>query len=135
MKIRLLLVGRTDRGAVGDSVAAYVKRIERLTAFEQVVVTACQGAVMEGQVHALIEDLSDLMQEDGIDKRVEMVAKSISKVDHQQEVLRVASLLAQVSGGVSDEERELLGKLQKAFGLDESALTRALAEAASTVGK
>lgn len=104
-------------------------------AFEQVVVTACQGAVMEGQVHALIEDLADQMEEDGIDKRVEMVARSISKVDHQHEVLRVASLLAQVSGGVSDEERELLGKLQKAFGLDESALTRALAEAASTVGK
>lgn len=38
MKIRLLLVGRTDRGSVGDSVADYVKRIERLTAFEQVVV-------------------------------------------------------------------------------------------------
>lgn len=38
MKIRLLLVGRTERGAVGESVAAYVKRIERLTTFEQVVV-------------------------------------------------------------------------------------------------
>lgn len=104
-------------------------------AFEQVVVTACQGAVAEGQVHALIEDLADLMQEDGIDKRIEMVARTISKVDHQQEVLRVASLLAQVSGGVSDEERDVLVKLQRAFELDDAALARALSEAEGAVAE
>ncbi len=38
MKIRLLLVGRTDRGTVQDALAAYVKRLERMTTFEQVVV-------------------------------------------------------------------------------------------------
>lgn len=102
-------------------------------AFEHVVVTACQGAVMDGQIHALIEDLSDLLSEDGPDKRVEMVAKTISRADHQQEVLRVAALLAHVSGGVSDVERALLCKLQKSFGLDDSALARALAEAESAL--
>ena len=101
--------------------------------FDETEVTACQGAVVDGQIHALIEDLADLLGEDGVDKRVEMVAKSISRADHQQEVLRVAALLAHVSGGVSDEERELLSKLQRAFGLDESALARALAEAESAV--
>jgi len=106
--------------------------MERAT-FEQVVVTACQGAVAEGQVHALIEDLADLMHEDGIDKRIAMVARSISKVDHQQEVLRVAALLAQVSGGVSPEERDVLVKLQQAFALDEAALARAIAEAERAV--
>ncbi|MFO0571526.1 MAG: tellurite resistance TerB family protein [Polyangiaceae bacterium] len=105
------------------------------TAFEQVVVTACQGAVAEGQVHALIEDLSDLLGEDGLDKRIEMVARSISKVDHQQEVLRVAALIAQVSGGVSDVERGVLTALQKAFGLDDAALGRALREAENAAGQ
>ncbi|MBK7581703.1 MAG: tellurite resistance TerB family protein [Myxococcales bacterium] len=102
--------------------------------FEQVVVTACQGTVAEGQVHALIEDLRDLMEEDGIDKRIAMVARTIAKVEHQQEVLRVAALLAHVSGGVSDVEREVLVKLQRAFGLDDSALARALAEGEGASG-
>jgi tellurite resistance protein len=103
-------------------------------AFEQVVVAACQGAVGEGQVHALIEDLGDLMQEDGIDKRIEMVARTVSKADHQQEVLRVGALLAQVSGGVSAEERDVLEKLRKAFGIEVEALERALTEAKRVVG-
>jgi tellurite resistance protein len=102
-------------------------------AFEQVVVTACQGAVGEGQIHALIEDLNDLLSEDGIDKRIDMVAKSIVKRDHQQEVLRVAALLAHVSGGVSQEEREVLEKLRGAFDLEPGSLDRALREAESAV--
>jgi len=97
--------------------------------FEHVVVTACQGTVAEGQVHALIEDLADQLNEDGMEKRVDMVSRTISKPDHQLEVLRVAALLAEVSGGVSDVERDVLEKLQAAFSLDAAALERALAEA------
>jgi len=103
------------------------------TTFEHVVVTACQGAVAQSQIHALIEDLADQLEEDGLDKRVEMVSRTISRPDHQQEVLRVAALLAHVSGGVSDVERDVLDKLLAAFQLDPPALTRALAEAEMTV--
>lgn len=102
-------------------------------AFEHVVVTACQGAVGEGQLHALLEDLNDLLTEDGVDKRIAMVSRSVSKQEHQQEVLRVAALLAQVSGGVSDVEREVLEKMRAAFGLDGAALERALSEARKAV--
>jgi tellurite resistance protein len=105
---------------------------ERST-FERVVVTACEGMVAEQQIHALIEDLRDLLAEDGIDKRVSMVARSINKPEHQQEVLRVAALLAQVSGGVSQIERDVLDKLCGAFSLPEQALKRALAEAERAV--
>jgi len=103
------------------------------SAFERVVVTACEGTVAEQQIHALIEDLHDQLSEDGIDKRVAMVSRSISKPEHQQEVLRVAALLAQVSGGVSQVERDVLDKLCTAFSLGQDALTRALAEAEKAV--
>ncbi len=105
---------------------------ERRT-FETVVVTACQGTVAEQQIHALIEDLHDLLSEDGVDKRVSMVARSISKPEHQQEVLRVAALLAHVSGGVSDVERDVLEKLRTAFSLGPDSLARALKEAEKAV--
>lgn len=101
---------------------------ERAT-FEHVVVTACQGSVGKSQLHALIEDLADQLHEDGLDKRVKMIARTISKPEHQQEVLRVAALLAEVSGGVSNVERHVLEQLIGAFSLDQAVLDRALGEA------
>ena len=98
-------------------------------AFEHVVLSACEGVVGQGQVHALVADLEDQMHEDGIDKRVKMVSRTVSKPEHAQEVLRVAALLAHVSGGVSTEERDVLEKLTESFGSDEDALKRALSEA------
>ena len=80
-------------------------------AFRHVVVTACQGLVVERQVSALLADLTDQLAEDGMDKRVQMVSKSIAREDQAREVLRIAALLAYVSGGVSDVERNVLGKL------------------------
>ncbi|MEZ4224893.1 MAG: tellurite resistance TerB family protein [Polyangiaceae bacterium] len=101
---------------------------ERAT-FEHVVLSACEGVVGQGQVHALIADLEDLMHEDGIDKRVQMVARTVTRPEHAQEVLRVAALLAHVSGGVSDVERDVLDKLTQAFEASDDALQRALSEA------
>jgi tellurite resistance protein len=98
-------------------------------AFEHVVLSACEGVVGSAQVHALVADLDDQMHEDGIEKRVQMVARTVTKPEHAQEVLRVAALLAQVSGGVSDVERDVLDQLAKSFGSDQAALERALAEA------
>ncbi|HEY3497154.1 MAG TPA: hypothetical protein VGK73_20790, partial [Polyangiaceae bacterium] len=59
-------------------------------AFEHVVLSACDGRVAERQISALLHDLHDQVHEDGVDKRVEMVARSIARADHAQEVLRVA---------------------------------------------
>jgi tellurite resistance protein len=97
-------------------------------AFEHVVLSACGGAVAERQVHALLEDLRDQLAEDGIEKRVKMVARTITKAEHAREVVRIAVLLAHVSGGVSAEERQLIELLAKEFGLERTMVDGALAE-------
>ena len=102
-------------------------------AFQHVVLAACEGAVGESQMTALLADLSDQLDEDGMDKRVAMVARTIQKPEHAQEVLRVAALLAQVSGGVSDVERDVLGKLAREFSLGSDAIERALREAEGAI--
>ncbi len=98
-------------------------------AFQHVVLSACSGKVLERQVAALLADLEDLLREDGIDKRCKMVARAITKPEHAKEVLRISALIAHVSGGVSDVEKQVLEKLTEAFQLDRSALDVALAEA------
>lgn len=98
-------------------------------AFQHVVLSACQGFVAEAQIVALIADLEDQAVEDGTDKRVKMVARSISRPEQAREVLRVAALIAHVSGGVSQTEREVLEKLTAAFKLDTDALEEALSDA------
>jgi tellurite resistance protein len=103
------------------------------SAFRHVVVTACGGLVVERQVSALLADLSDQLGEDGMDKRLHMIAKSILRDDHAREVLRIASLLAHVSGGVSDVERQVLGKLARELKLDAAAVEVAVKEATSVV--
>ena len=102
-------------------------------AFQHVVVSACAGMIVERQVGALLEDLADQFSEDGLEKRVQMVARSVVKEDHAREVLRIAALLAQVSGGVSASEREVLGKLASEFKLESSAMERALNEAEQAI--
>ena len=99
-------------------------------AFQHVVVAACAGSVAESQVSALLADLQDQLDEDGLEKRIQMVARAIPREDHAREVLRVSSLLAQVSGGVSSVEREVLDKLAREFKLTGVAVEQALAEAA-----
>ncbi|MEN9579034.1 MAG: hypothetical protein RJA70_2043 [Pseudomonadota bacterium] len=97
-------------------------------AFRHVILTACQGRVSELQIDALLADLSDQLEEDGLSKRIEMVAKTIQREDHAKEVLRIAALLARVSSGVSAEERQVLERLSDQFGLDRSTVPEALAE-------
>jgi tellurite resistance protein len=104
-------------------------------AFEHVVLSACDGRVAERQISALLEDLHDQLAEDGVDKRIGMVARTIGRADHAQEILRVAALLAHVSGGVSDVERAILDRLGTALGLESSATATALAEVASALSE
>jgi len=102
-------------------------------AFQHVVFEACGGRVAERQIAALLGDLHDQVAEDGVDKRIHMVARSIAREDHGREVLRVAALLAYVSGGVSDVERSVLDKLALALGLNAQATATALSEVASAL--
>ena len=103
------------------------------SAFQHVVVSACRGKVLERQVVALLADLEDQLNEDGMDKRCKMVARAIHKAEQAKEVLRIAALIAYVSGGVSAEEKRVLAQLTSEFGLDESALDEALGEASKVL--
>jgi tellurite resistance protein len=89
---------------------------EKLT-FERVVVAACGGTVAPSQISALMSDLADQLREDGVDRRIEAIANTVTKREHAQEVLRVAALLAQTSQDVSAVERETLEKLARHCGL------------------
>jgi tellurite resistance protein len=101
---------------------------ERRT-FERVVVAACGERVAPAQIAALIGDLADQLEEDGADRRIEMIARAVTKKDHAREILRIAALLAYVSEDVSAVEREALGKLARQFGIDASEVDTALGEA------
>src|SRR6266581_1698619 len=68
-------------------------------AFAQVVIEACGGAVDETQLHNLLSDLGEQLEEDGFDKRITALGRTVAKQEHQREVLRIAGLLAHVSGG------------------------------------
>jgi len=83
-----------------------------------------RGTVAPQPIAALVTDLGDLLQEDGLDRRVEMIARTVTKKEHGREILRVAALLAQVSDDVSPVERDVLAKLAKECKLDASEWTR-----------
>jgi tellurite resistance protein len=100
---------------------------ERRT-FERLVVTACCGTVAPQQIAALVGDLNDLLEEDGLDRRVAMLAQQVTKKDHAREVLRIAALLAQASSDVGKEERAVLEKLATGLGLEAGAVDSALAD-------
>jgi tellurite resistance protein len=100
---------------------------ERKT-FERVVLAACGGTVAPQQIAGLVSDLDDQLREDGIDRRVEALAKTATKREHAQEVLRIAALLAQASEDVSAVEREVLVKIARACGLDGGEVDAALAD-------
>jgi len=96
--------------------------------FERVVVAACGGMVAPSQVTALVADLGDQLQEDGVDRRVDALSKAVMKPEHAQEVLRIAALLALATEDVSPVEREVLGKIAKATGLGSGAVDQALSD-------
>ena len=101
--------------------------------FERVVIAACGETVAPQQIAALVSDLRDQLEEDGTDRRIEMIARSVTKKDHAREILRVAALLAYVSEDVSPVERDVLGKLARQCGIDASEVDAALAEARDAV--
>jgi tellurite resistance protein len=99
--------------------------VER-SAFQQVVVQACGGAVENTQIKNLIADLDDQLQEDGLERRISVLGRTVTKPEYQREILRVAGLMAHVSDGVSQVERDVLFKLATAFDLEPSEVDAAL---------
>ena len=97
-------------------------------AFRTVVVEACRGAVGDEQLEALLGDLAEMLAEDGMAKRISMVARTIGRPDHQREVLRIAAFLAVVSESANDVEREVLGQMSDAFGLPRGTVDQVMAE-------
>lgn len=95
-------------------------------AFAQVVIEACGGAVDETTVQGLLADLRDQLEEDGLDHRVDVLGSAVSKLEHQRELLRIAGLLAHVSGGVSAAEHAVLEKLATTFQLAPTEVDAAL---------
>lgn len=107
---------------------------EERSAFEQVVLTATDHRVSGDQLTALLADLDQLLEEDGVDKRVQVVATTVPKPEAQREVLRVAALIGQISGGVSDVERATMEKLASGFGLRGGAVEDAISDARGVLG-
>ena len=95
-------------------------------AFAQVVSEGCGGVVDEQHLCDLLSDLRDQLEEDGLDKRIAALTRAVKKPEQQLEVLRIAGLLAHVSGGVSSAERDVLAKLAKSFGLEPTEVDAAL---------
>ena len=99
-------------------------------AFQMVVTEACNNLVQGDQLNALLTDLCELLAQDGVAQRAKMVARTIVRRDHQLEVLRIAALMAHISGGVSQQERDVLDHLGRGFDLDISVVDSALRDAA-----
>jgi tellurite resistance protein len=97
-------------------------------AVREVVYTACGQAVPERQLGAILADLEQQLEDDGMDKRIHMVARTIATPEQAREVLRVAALIAHISEGVSDVEREVMLKLASEFDLGPQELDVALRE-------
>lgn len=98
-------------------------------AFQSVVANACNNVVQVSQLSALLADLSEQLSEDGVEKRTRMVARTITRAEHQHEVLRIGALMARITGGVSDSERSVMDQLAKGFGLEAAAVDDALGQA------
>lgn len=102
---------------------------EERAAFQLVVSSACSDLVQLSQLQALVADFCEQLLEDGIEKRARMVARTITRREHQHEVLRISALMAHISGGVNDHERNVMEHLAGGFDLDRAAIDNALDEA------
>jgi tellurite resistance protein len=101
---------------------------EERRVFEHIVVEACGGAVASQQITALVASLHGQLRRDGVDRRIENLAKSVSKREHAQEVLRMAALIGQASDGVSAVEHDVLTKIATDCGLEARDVDAALSE-------
>jgi tellurite resistance protein len=98
-------------------------------AFERVVTASCGGSVDSRQIASLVSDLAAQLAEDGLERRIEAIAQSVTRTEHAREILRVSALLAHASGDVSPVERDVLSQIGARCGLAERDVDAALASA------
>lgn len=96
--------------------------------FDRIVAAACGGCVSAHQIEQLVGDFAAQLADDGVQRRIEAVASTLTRPAHALEALRVASLVALASDDVSDVERSVLGSLARATSLPETAVDQALAD-------
>ena len=102
--------------------------LERQT-FEAVVAQACNNAVEHRALTSLVSELCGRLEQNGLRSRVQAVAGTVRQQEHKLEVLRIGALMAHISGGVLDTEREVLTQLAAGFGLAADAVDAALDQA------
>ncbi|MBI4705993.1 MAG: tellurite resistance TerB family protein [Deltaproteobacteria bacterium] len=95
-------------------------------AFVRVVQEACPDSSLSTELGALVSDLSEQLAEDGLSQRVLCVAAPSFTEEQRREVLRVAALMAYVSGGVGEAERKVLEGLADGFRLGGPAVEDAI---------
>lgn len=98
-------------------------------AFETIVFEAAQEEVKAEMLTALLADLKEQLDQDGAEKRIQVLARLLDRDEHRKEVLRVAALVAQVSGGVSGVEESAMRTMATAFGLEANAVDVAISDA------
>jgi len=97
--------------------------------FQSVIAEACNYVVQDDKLEELLADLTEMLAEDGLEKRARMVSRALRRADHQREGLCIAALIAHLFGAISARRREALELLARAFGLDSTAVDQAIREA------
>ena len=103
--------------------------LEERRTFEAVVAQACQNDLQPGELHDLVNDLCGLLDGQGMARRVHAVCQAVSYPVHKLEVLRIAALMAHISGGVKQAERDVLQLLAQGMKLGPDAVDGALVQA------
>lgn len=102
---------------------------EEQRVFQHIVLTACAGALTKQQVDTLVFALEERLFMQGRAARTLAVVQAVTWCGNAGEVLRLAALMAEASGGVSGEERAVLEELSRGFVLSPHVLKEALEEA------
>lgn len=85
--------------------------------------------VPDEQVEALLADLEEQLAEDGLEKRVRMVCRTITSADHQREGLFLAAFVAHLFGPPSAQRHQVLERLALGFRLDGNAVDEVIRKA------
>jgi tellurite resistance protein len=93
----------------------------------------CDGKVSPEQMAALFGELVSARERETAQERADHITQIIGRRDHQEEVLRIAAIMARASGGVRPAERALLERLAKGFALGSPAVDAAIAAAEETL--
>ncbi len=99
------------------------------SAFRSLVISSYGHELSLGKVDALLGDLAEALAQDGLERRVQVVGRSVRGLPGARSVLWVAALVAAISRGVSPEERAVLRALAGAAGLGAELAERSLEEA------